>query len=125
MNDMKKRIVIVDDSAKFRSIVKDFVIQFSELEVIAEATNGEDAIEIINLQQPDVVILDIKMPGISGVGVLKSIKISLKNTRIIILTNCSGQEYRKKCLELGATDFLDKSFEFFKLKDLLTISKSD
>ncbi len=82
------------------------------IEMIGEAENVQDAINSIHEFEPDVVILDIRMPGGSGIDVLKKIKKKNEVPVIIILTNYPHSQYRKKCMEAGADFFFDKSGDF-------------
>lgn len=114
----KQGVVIIDDSPDLRSRIKDVVESFVHLEVIGEANNGKEGTELIKTIQPDHVILDIRMPNKSGIYVLQSIKSISENINIIVLTNYADPVYKEKCIELGASYFLDKTNEFFKLNDI-------
>jgi len=78
-----------------------------------------EAISAIHRLQPDVVILDVRMPGGSGIDVLQTIKQDRTGPMVIILTNYPYPGYRQKCLEAGADFFLDKSTEFDQIPTLL------
>ena len=74
--------------------------------------------ESISRLQPDAVILDIRMPGGSGIDVLKKIKKNYPSTLVIMFTNYPTAQYRKRCLDLGTDFFFDKSTEFDKIPNL-------
>lgn len=113
-------VIIVDDSDDLRSKIKEFVETFPHVDIIGEANNGADAIELINKKQPDYLILDIQMPIMSGIEVLKKLKDDLEKIDVIILTNHAEEMYRKKCLELGAKYFLDKTNDLHKLQEIFS-----
>jgi CheY-like chemotaxis protein len=94
----------------------------SELEGTAIAgAAGEpwEAIKAIRRLRPDSVILDIRMPGMSGIQVLKKIKQDLRAPVVIMLTNYPFGQYRRECAEAGADYFLNKSTEFEKINEIL------
>lgn len=107
------KVFIADDSSEIR---KRIIAMLSDLvgriEMIGEAENVQDAINSLNEFEPDVVILDISMPGGSGIDVLKTIKKKNEVPVIIILTNYPYSQYRTKCMEAGADFFFDKSRDF-------------
>jgi len=88
------------------------------IEIIGHAQNVSDALSAIKKLNPDVVILDIRIPGGSGIDVLQDIKKEKEAPMVIILTNYPYPQYRKKCLGLGADYFFDKSTEFEKVTEL-------
>ena len=107
------RVFIADDSGEIRKRIIAMLSDLAEMiEMIGEAENVQDAINSIHKFEPDVVILDIRMPGGSGIDVLKKIKKKNEVPVIIILTNYPHSQYRKKCMEAGADFFFDKSGDF-------------
>jgi DNA-binding NarL/FixJ family response regulator len=85
---------------------------------VGQAENVADAINGILELRPDVVILDIWMPGGSGIDVLQTIKQDEPAPVVIVLTNYPYPAYRQKCLQAGADFFLDKSTEFDQIAEL-------
>lgn len=107
------KVFIADDSSEIRKRIIAMLSDLAErIEMIGEAENVQDAINSIHEFEPDVVILDIRMPGGSGIDVLKKIKKKNEVPVIIILTNYPHSQYRKKCMEAGADFFFDKSRDF-------------
>ena len=90
-----------------------------KIEIVGEAGDAEEAIQSIRKVKPDVVILDIRMPGGNGIGVLQAIRKEKMNVKVIMLTNYPYPHYRKKCMEAGADFFFDKSSEFRKIREVL------
>ena len=89
------------------------------IEIIGQAADTHEAINAINKLEPHVVILDIRMPGGSGIEVLRQIKKKACAPTVIILTHYPYPQYRKKCIELGADFFFDKSTEFQEIPRVL------
>ena len=110
------KVFIADDSKIVRERLKEMLSEVSEIEIIGEAGDGEEAIKAINILAPDVVILDIRMPKGNGIEALKAIKGGCPTPTVIMFTNYPYPQYRKKCMELGADCFFDKSTEFEKVE---------
>jgi DNA-binding NarL/FixJ family response regulator len=89
------------------------------VEIVGHAGNVLDAIQGIRGAKPDVVILDIRMPGGSGIDVLESLKNDKPLPIVIMLSNYSDRPYRRRCLQSGARFFFDKSAEFHKVVEVL------
>ena len=105
----KIRVLIVEDSLLMRRIIADIIKSDHDLEVVAEANDGETALEKISRLKPDVVTLDINLPGINGLDVLSTI-INKRSARVIMLSAYSrqGASATIRALELGAVDFIAK-----------------
>jgi YesN/AraC family two-component response regulator len=111
----KPRILIVDDEQKARENLRDYILPRYECE-IAEATDGESAIERVRTAKPDIILLDIRMPGISGIEAIGEIKKINPDSRIIVISAWKSQDVATKAIGMGAFDYLDKplSFPLFK-----------
>lgn len=120
-NEKKKKklmdVFISDDSPVVRVRLANMIEDIQGINLIGEANNVQESIRKIEELKPDAIILDIRMPGGSGLDVLKKIKSEHNdhNPIIIVLTNYPYPQYRKKCLEAGADYFFDKSNEFHKV----------
>lgn len=108
-------IFIADDSDTLRERLTTMLSEVEGAEVVGQARNAAEAVEGIRSLNPDVVILDIQMPGGSGIDVLKTIKRHARPPVVMMLTNHASGLYRKKCMEWGADFFLDKSREIERL----------
>jgi DNA-binding NarL/FixJ family response regulator len=114
-----KRVYLVDDSALIRERLVDMLADIAGVQVIGQSADPHEALTAIRLLNPDVVILDIHLPGRSGMELLKEIKREAPTIRVIVFTNTALPQYRKQCLEYGADHFLSKAREFEKLSALL------
>lgn len=102
------KVLIADDSAIVRERIVTVLSDLEEVEIIGEAQNADETVELVHKLKPDVVILDIRMPD-NGISVLPKIK-DIKNAPIVIMfTNYPYEQYRKKCMKAGAEYFFDKS----------------
>lgn len=114
------RVVIVDDAPRVRDRLKALLDADAPCaEVVGEAGEARAAIRLIRDMRPDVVILDLQLAGASGLEVLRAIKLAPHAPVVIMLTNLTAREYQITCLEAGAEFFLDKSFGFERLADIL------
>jgi len=113
------KVLIVDDSKIVCKGLKQMLNNIADVEIVGQAHNAEDAITSISESKPYVVILDINLPGRSGIEVLKDIRKKKLSSRVIMLTNYPYPQYRKKCEELGADYFLDKVAEIEKIPKLI------
>ena len=115
----KRSVIIVDDCEQLRKKIIETVNGLNRFNVIGEADNGIDAIALIESERPNFLILDIRMPGKSGIQVLDAIQHLVSDICVIVLTNHSGDAYKERCLKLGVDYFLDKSKEFEQLNSIL------
>lgn len=112
-------ILIVDDSQALRDRLVTMLSEVEGIEIVGQARNAAEAISAIHRLRPRVVVLDIHMPGGSGIEVLRTIKGEAPLTVVVILTNHTHAPYRQKCMELGADYFLDKTRDLNKLTQIL------
>jgi len=117
---MSMKVVIADDSSLMRDRIRILLNNFIEVIVVGEAENGVDALQMIREKEPDLAILDIRMPDINGIEVLKKIRKLKMKTKICILTSYPYPQYRKRCLEEGADFFLSKTEDFEKITIVIT-----
>ena len=108
-------ILLVDDHAIFREGLKKIIENTTGMEVSGEADNGEEALQQINSQKFDLVILDISLPGQSGLEVLKDIKRDFLKLPVLILSMHSEEQYARRLLKAGASGYLKKDSAFDQL----------
>jgi DNA-binding NarL/FixJ family response regulator len=106
------RVLIVDDSLVIRQRLAAFVGEMRGVDIVAEAVDGRQGLDLAANHAPDVVIADVRMPGMSGIELLSELKRRNDPPTVIILTNYPYPAYRKRCKDLGADYFFDKSTEF-------------
>jgi len=109
---MKKiSVLIADDHSLVRQGLKQIIEIESDIEVIAQASNGEDAVKYVRQYNPDVVLMDMNMPGMNGLQAIKELKQDKENHKIIVLTIHEEREYLFKTLQLGAEGYVLKDSE--------------
>jgi len=110
------RLLIADDSELLRSHLVEMLSEIKGIVVVGEARNSREAIAQVENLNPDLVILDIRMPGGDGLVALEAIrKIQKKPIQVVVFTNHPYLQYRKKCMDAGADFFFYKAREFDKL----------
>lgn len=120
------RILIADDHTIFRSGLKLLFSSEPEFDVIAEAEDGAHAIELAHQLQPDVVLMDIGMPGINGYEATKTIKADNPDVNILVLTMHRSEEYFFKMLDAGASGYVLKGAETEELiQAVQTVARGD
>jgi DNA-binding NarL/FixJ family response regulator len=113
------RIFIADDSDLVRERLKELISEIPGTEIVGEAATGGETLAALKRLTPDVLILDIRMPGGNGIDTLEAAKEQSPAPLVIMLTAYAYPQYRKKCLEAGAEYFFDKSTEFERVADAL------
>jgi pilus assembly protein CpaE len=104
------KVMIVDDSADTRNNIRQLLSFDKRIEVMGEAENGEEAILQAREERPDVVLMDINMPGIDGIRATEVITLEVPETIVIIMSVQGETEYVRKAMSAGARDFLCKPF---------------
>ena len=102
------KILIADDHSVVREGLKQILRKITEVNQIEETNNGLDALQMIENNQYDFVILDISLPGISGLEVLKNLKLKKNETRILILSMHPEEQFAIKAFKLGALGYVTK-----------------
>lgn len=106
------KILIVDDEKLERESLKSIInSKYSDEIVLLEAKHGREAIQIGDMEKPDIVMTDIKMPGIDGIQVIKKIKSFLPNTYFLILTAYDYFDFAKEAIECGVKEYILKPFD--------------
>ncbi|MDR3668673.1 MAG: response regulator transcription factor [Ignavibacteriaceae bacterium] len=102
------KVILVDDHSLVRAGIRSLILNISGVEVIAEANNGRDAIRLIDELIPDLVLLDIAMPELNGLEVISRISKDNTDTKVIILSMHTNEEYVVQALKAGAAGYLLK-----------------
>ncbi|MGD0755995.1 MAG: response regulator transcription factor [Bacteroidales bacterium] len=114
------KIVLADDSSLLRDRIKSLLNSINNVSVVGEAENGVEALRLIMEKEPDLAILDIRMPEMNGIEVLKKIREIGLRTKVCILTNYPYKQYREKCLSAGAEYFFDKNQSIDELMEVVS-----
>jgi len=105
---MSVRVLIVDDHAILREGLRALLYYYKDLEVVGEAQDGNEAIKLVKSLSPDVVIMDIAMPGMGGIDATRLILKERPHTAILALTQYEDWRYAKSLLEAGALGYVSK-----------------
>jgi len=105
------RVIIADDHALFRAGIRSLLATFEDIEVVAEASDGHEAVSLARDLRPHVLLMDIGMPGLNGVEAAERITGAPSGTRVIILSMHTGEEYVLRAMRAGASGYLLKSTE--------------
>jgi two-component system, NarL family, invasion response regulator UvrY len=102
------KVLIVDDHALVRMGIRRLLEEMTDIEVVADAESGEQALALVKIHQPDVVLLDMKMPGIDGWEVTRRLKKSNPHIKVIAVTAVCAEPLPTRVLQLGAMGYLTK-----------------
>jgi DNA-binding NarL/FixJ family response regulator len=105
---MRATILIVDDHAQLRVLMREIVAEVSDLHMVGEAADGAEAIRLVQALRPAIVLLDLAIPGVSGLEVLQWMKVEHPETKVIIVTVHTEDAYRQAAEASGADAFLLK-----------------
>src|SRR5580698_4633604 len=108
-------VLLVDDHSLFREGIAALIANETDMTVIGEASNGREAVERFRSAPPDVTLMDLQMPGLSGIEAIAAIRAEFPEAKIIALTTYSGDVLVHKALKAGARGYLLKGLAF---KDL-------
>jgi DNA-binding NarL/FixJ family response regulator len=110
MNDKKSiRVVLADDHAVVRKGIREFLEEEGDISVVAEAADGEEAVALVGEHRPDVAVLDIQMPGMTGIEATRRIKAENPDVRVLILTAYDDDPYIFALLQTGASGYILKT----------------
>src|SRR5450759_3376193 len=114
------KIVIADDSSLFRDRIKDLLKDLNNVEIVGEAVNGLEALKLIEDKKPDLAILDIRMPEMTGIEVLRKIREKGIVVKICMLTSYPYKQYKERCLAEGADYFFDKNLDIKQISEVIS-----
>jgi two-component system, chemotaxis family, chemotaxis protein CheY len=103
-------LLIAEDNPVVREVLRGVIRHDDRLRIVGEAANGALALELVESLKPDLVCLDVLMPGLDGLSALKTIKEKYPDTRVILVTGQSTSEVVSEALKLGASGFVVKPF---------------
>jgi DNA-binding NarL/FixJ family response regulator len=102
------RVFLVDDQSIIRAALRSFLGARADMEVVGDCGDPRVALPAIQAARPDVVVLDITMPGLSGIDLLPQIRRELRRTKVVMLTHHEGESFVQQALENGAEGYLSK-----------------
>lgn len=108
---MKKRIIIVDDHEVVRLGLRSLLDQYPQYEVVAEASNAKESISMVDAFEPDIVLMDIRLPGRSGIEACEEIKEKHPEVRVIMLTSYAEDEMLFSAIKAGASGYVLKQID--------------
>ena len=114
-----KHVMIVDDSEQIRERLLALLAESAQIHIVGQAGAVPEALDTLQRVKPDTVIIDIRLPGRSGIELLKEIKSRYPGVTVIMLTNYDFANYRRQCKKLGADYFLNKTLEFESIVDTI------
>ena len=121
---MRKVVVVEDEDLVRRGIVLAVDWQSVDCQVVGEAANGEEGLEVIRRCRPDIVVTDIKMPRMDGIEMLRKLREEGNKAAVILLTAYSDFSYAQAAVKLGAVDYLLKPFHDGELEEAVTRLKN-
>jgi DNA-binding NarL/FixJ family response regulator len=116
---MAFRVVLIDDHPLFREGLRNLLALRHDLEVAAEGSNGNEAIEIARQLRPDMIVMDITMPGMDGLEATRRIKAEMPEVRILIVTASEDEQDLFAAVKAGAQGYLLKSHPSSEILDLI------
>lgn len=119
MGDEKIRILVIDDQAVVRQGFVSLINTVPDMQVIAEGTNGQQALELYRQHRPDVVLMDLRMPVMGGVEAITALRREFPASRVIVLTTYDGDEDIYRSLQAGALGYLLKDMFFEELESAI------
>ena len=110
------RLLIIDDHEMVREGLKAMLAKEHDFEIVGDAANAEQAYDLIARLHPDVILLDIRLPGVSGIEVCRAVTERYPETAVLILTTFTDETLIAQCIQAGARGFIVKDIERFDLK---------
>lgn len=106
---MTVRVLIVDDQEPFRAVAREVVEAAGDFEVVGEASSGEESVDLAGSLHPDLVLMDVNLPGIDGPEATKRILAAAGGTKVLLLSTYEEDEYSERAEECGAFGYVPKS----------------
>ena len=118
------RILVADDHMVMRMGLVTAASDQPDMEVVAEVESGEDAIDAYRIHHPDVVVLDLRMPGLGGLGTIRALRAEFAHARIVVFSNYARSEDVYQARKAGAEGFVEKSMKLERLIEAIRVVHS-
>ncbi|GAA3585636.1 MULTISPECIES: UvrY/SirA/GacA family response regulator transcription factor [Marinobacter] len=118
------RVLVVDDHELVRSGITRMLVDDADIEVIGEVASGEDAIDAVRQNRPDIVLMDIRMPGIGGLEATRRILRIDDSIRVIVVTACADDPYPTRVMQAGATAYITKGADIREMVRAIRMAHS-
>ncbi len=118
--DARMRVVLADDVPEYRLLMRMILKQDGRFEVVAEASDGAEAVRICAIERPDIVLLDLAMPVMDGLQAIPEIRRRSPGTRIVVLSGFARHQLETEALSRGASAYLEKGEAFSAIASTLT-----
>jgi DNA-binding NarL/FixJ family response regulator len=120
MNTNGLKVLLIDDTVMILQRLQSLLSEVKQVSRTESATSAEEALVLMDGYQPDVMVLDINMPGMGGIEMLRKLNVKkMIKPVVIMLTNNTFAGYRDECMRLGADYFLDKSRDFLMIPTIV------
>ena len=120
MNTNGLKVLLIDDTVMILQRLQSLLSEVEHISRTESATSAEEALVLMDGYQPDVMVLDINMPGMGGIEMLRKLNVNKAIKPVVImLTNNTFAGYRDECMRLGADYFLDKSRDFLMIPTIV------
>jgi two-component system, NarL family, response regulator LiaR len=119
---MTIKLIIVDDHAVVRSGLSKFLKVYKDFQLVAEASDGKEAVQMVSLHKPDVVLMDLMMPEVDGVAATREIHQKYPTVKVIALTSFSEQNMVQGALQAGAIGYLQKNVTASELANAIRLA---
>lgn len=106
------KVLIADDSLLILERLQEMVTSYNHAEIVGMVKNGNETLDALRIHKPDLAIVDIKMPGLSGLEVLSIVRKEKLDIKFVILTFYSSEQYRQMAIQSGADYFFNKVDDF-------------
>ena len=113
------RVLLVDDHAVVRSGLAGFLLAFDDMKLVGEAASGEEAVSLCRQVQPDVVLMDLMLPGMDGAAATHAIRERCSDIKVIVLTSFQEEELVQRALQAGAISYLLKNVSVDELAEAI------
>lgn len=118
------RVALADDTPEYRQLLRIILEQAGGFEIVGEAANGEEAVQLCEVERPDVLVLDLAMPVMDGLEAIPLVRAIAPGTAIVVVSGFARGQLERDTLELGAVAYVGKEEVFARIVTTLTEAAS-